>query len=300
MAMRAAARGAGFLLPVLTVLAATAVGCGQQRAASDSRTAGPDAPSPSQSSSTLIGAPLRNPDVYSSPFQGIEILGDFELETGGRVVDVTMMAAGGSDSRVLLYPSDWDYSYDGPPPKHPLIRAGEQYRAQGSVIPACSGAPHPTPEFVLTSRTEAGQLVESRFPVIAPNMTLEETHEAFEQVAHRFCESGVQATRCYGSISADRQDVTIKYCIRNPGPHTVLVSSEGWSDGSARWLPASIEVPANGELTQLAVTGEGGVCDSSGREGPLLLGLITATTGDGTAEVQVQTPEESDMPACDI
>jgi hypothetical protein len=221
---------------------------------------------------------------YQDEWGYLTTWGSFTPRQDGRVVNATMVAAGRTMPAFVFSPSfDTD---NWPPVPHPRLRGGHEMRLLSDVLPKCDGKPHAAPVVTVTSRTTSGRLVRYHFSVAMKGKTPAQTQQWVDDATHSFCglQGLVQLRRASGS--ADGQSTTFTYDLINPGPGEVTVTSKAWhSSGKARWLPVSVDVPADGRSHEITVHGIDGICTTPGVRTPHQLGLISATGADGRPHV---------------
>lgn len=257
-------------LTAVTLLAVL-VGCGSATTGGDTA---------DQSTGATDGELVPQPRVsftYDGTY-GLNLDALFIPDHPGRVIEGTFAAAGRTTT---AYPFRPGFDTDNWPPKrHPTLTPGRRlYLNGGSVLPRCDGKQHDPPVVTMTSRTPDGRVVEDKFAVVRRGETAAQTQQWVSDVTDRYCSQLPVADLAQASSSADNQTATVTYDIRNPGPDEVTVTSRAWaSDEGARWLPASVTVPADGEPHRFTIRGVGGICAG---DDPLVLGLLSASGADG-------------------
>ena len=230
--------------------------------------------SPGGSGSASATTQLLDASVSYQPPYPVSVTGAFAVHHDGRVVTATIDAAG-RHAQAYPYPPDFDTD-NWPPAPHPMLAPGRRMLVLGDVLPLCDGKEHDPPTITITSRSSSGEIISDRFAVAADGSSVEDTAAYIDQVTNDFCSRGVTAELSQSSSSG-----RVTYVIRNPGPDEVTVTSKEWHSGPARWEAASIDVPADGQEHRLTVHGSGGICSVAGIQGPLTLGLLSATGPDG-------------------
>jgi hypothetical protein len=262
-------------------------GCGTQMAPPDGQSTRPGGGGSAGSGRGTVAALTPLSDVqldYQDEWGYLSVWGRFTPQRDGRVINSAMVAAGRT-VHGFVFPPSFDTD-NWPPVPHPRLRKGHVMRLLADVLPKCDGKPHQAPVVTVTSRRSNGRIVRSHFSVALKGKTPAQTKRWVEDVTHRFCALQVLVNVRRASGSADGQSVSFTYDLINPGPGKVTVTSRAWrSSGKARWLPASVVVPADGEQHELTVHGIDGICTTPGVHTPHELGLLVATGADGRRHV---------------
>jgi hypothetical protein len=272
---------------LLSVVALVLVvgGCGTQSASVDNAPgstgdAGGSGGTGAQSLTPLSDVQLQYTDEYGY----LTTWARFTPQRDGRVVQATMVSAGRTMPAFVFSPGfDTD---NWPPVPHPRLRGGHAMRVLADVLPNCDGRPHAAPVITVTSRSSNGHLFRYRFSVAMKGKTVGQTQQWVDDVTRSFCALQVLVQLSHAGGSADGQSSSFTYELINPGPGEATVTSKAWhSSGDARWLPASVVVPADGERHELTVRGVDGICTTPGVRTPHQLGLIAATGSDGHTHI---------------
>jgi hypothetical protein len=221
---------------------------------------------------------------YTDEYGYLATWGRFTPQRDGRVVRATMVGAGRTMPAFVFSPSfDTD---NWPPVPHPRLRGGHAMRVHADVLPNCDAEPQAAPVMTVTSRSSNGHLFRYRFSVAMKGKTVRQTQQWVDDVTRSFCASQVLVQLSHARGSADGQTSSFTYELINPGPGEATVISKAWhSSGDARWLPASVVVPADGERHELTVRGVDGICTTPGVRTPHQLGLLAATGADGHTHI---------------
>jgi len=203
---------------------------------------------------------------------GLSVQGAFTPDHDGRVEEAVMVAAG-REVQAFVFPPSFDTG-NWPPAAHPQMQVGHQLRLHADVLPRCDADLLEAPVITVTSKAPDGSVFEDRLVVVEKGRTVADMRTSMDDIARQFCSQGVVARVSSASASADHETARITYVLRNPGPETVTVRSRAWESAlGARWLPASVTVPADGADHHLKISGEGGICAT---DDPLVLGIMSA------------------------
>ncbi|GAA1476249.1 hypothetical protein GCM10009623_06950 [Nocardioides aestuarii] len=177
--------------------------------------------------------------------------------TGGHAV------IGGRTDAGLIF---WSRRFEGRDPDPFPVAAGSEALILKDVRPDCS-APQDVPVLVVTSRAADGEEHRDSYrPADA---------DAWEETLGAYCRLEPQV-RVTGSSQRADGSFSVTLEIRNPTEEAVDVVSEGFTEGSTTWEPASTTVPPRGK-GELVVSGEGQGCSATN---PWTTGRLTL---DGVA-----------------
>jgi hypothetical protein len=243
----------------------TVSGCGS------GKEAGPTASS-DPSAANVVPLPGKFPPVSDRGVYGVAVQVAFSFPDDRTIISGSYQVAGRTETP-LFYPAGW--GDDDVPPAHPSVRAGQRVVADATVKPSCETNADDAAALLVSSRSSDGEIHKDRLPIGKGDDAA-----LIRDIAASFCAKSVQADIGDASRSRNGQNVTVTYTLVNPGPESVSVSSAAWKSGNSRWLPASTSVPADGKPHPLTVEGFGVGCHSQGGNGPLAMGLVTASGSD--------------------
>jgi hypothetical protein len=221
----------------------------------------------------VVPLPGQSVAVTDRGVYGVDVGVAFSFPDDRTIMGGSYQVAGRTETP-LFYPAGVVEDDGRLPPAHPSVRAGQRVVADGDVKPNCEANADYAAVLVVSSRSSDGQIHKDSLPIGKSDAAY------IRDIAAKFCTKSVQADIKEIRTSANGQNVTVTYELVNPGPESVTVSSAAWKSGDSRWLPVSTVVPADGQTHPLTVEGFGVGCQSQGGNGPLPMGLLTASGSD--------------------